>query len=763
MRESGRCEARHTHRRAVLVAGFLLLGSALPANAQRGSQRPLPLPPSAVGESGAHLELLRRLRETLSQAPPATEPLPADPAQVESGSEVTEQSPGDGPATPDLPARVPSDQLLELGRSLQQLAPNLPPQLVPEDLLKRLPQELLQSFEHPETQQRLKELIQQFRNDGLMRSETGGAGTETVPPIDSAEIPRNSLRKLDEFLQEFRRNLPTEDASPEMQPKIAPRPLRRRDAPAAPGEGRPRLLPPLRSQQQTRPESATTPPMLRNSSPPALPPQLPQAERPGSQTTPPRPESGLRFGRPRGLSDSSATQSQEGEESRDTDADLSGPPVTESSAGPAGASPGVADGKPENRKPSPAEKENSGGRYQALQELFQRFSRSAEKPDKQSFVPEFEEAPSQRPRSDKGELSGSSELSREALRGSEKSGNQDGEEDTATADGGISVEDYLRERLEDPEFQKLLKQRRERNARQNAAADTGPQPASPSAEDSRLAEETRNQLRRNGIGPTLRNLLDQAGRNAARRPAEDPAPNAPFELADNQQEQADPSAATPGMLDKLRDSVQSLVEKIRPEIERGEESRSAMADRWRNLQERLQSSQEDMNRNSQNASDRDRRSLELAADVGSDSETAAESFDAVSTAVKLSITLLLLIALAASLIPLTRWFLRRKETTQERLLRQLAAPGEILKPADVIPAFHHLAMSTAGNARPWWNHQQMSRALERRFPEQRGFVQSLSRFYERARYRPVTAEIEDAELQQARSDLDRLEVARTTG
>ncbi|MFZ9090784.1 MAG: hypothetical protein ACO3FE_11900 [Planctomycetaceae bacterium] len=184
------------------MAGFLLLGSALPANAQRGSQRPLPLPPSAVGESGAHLELLRRLRETLSQAPPATEQLPADPAQVESGSEVTEQSPGDGPATPDLPARVPSDQLLELGRSLQQLAPNLPPQLVPEDLLKRLPQELLQSFEHPETQQRLKELIQQFRNDGLMRSETGSGGTETVPPIDSAEIPRDSLRKLDEFQQD---------------------------------------------------------------------------------------------------------------------------------------------------------------------------------------------------------------------------------------------------------------------------------------------------------------------------------------------------------------------------------------------------------------------------------------------------------------------------------------------------------------------------------------------------------------------------------
>lgn len=763
MRESGRCEARHTHWRAVLVACFLLLGSALPANAQRGSQRPLPLPPSAVGESGAHLELLRRLRETLSQAPPAVEPSPADPAQVESGLEVADQSPEDGPATPELPARVPSDQLLELGRSLQRLAPNLPQQLVPEDLLKRLPQELLQSFEHPETQQRLKELIQQFRDDGLMRSETGSAGTETVPPIDSAEIPRDSLRKLDEFLQEFRRNLPTEDALSEMQPQTAPRPLRRRDAPDAPGESRPRLLPPLQSQQPTRPESATTPPILRNSSPPALPPQLPQGEQPGSQTTRPRPESGPRFGTPRGLADSPATQSQQGEESRDTDSHSSGPPVTESSAGPAEASPRVADGKPENRTPGSAEKENSGGRYQALQELFQRFSRSAEEPDKQSFVSESEEAPSERPRSDGGELSGSSELPREGMRGFEKSDNRDGAEDTATADGGISVEDYLRERLQDPEFQELLKQRRERDARQNSAADTGLQPASPSAEDSRLAEETKNQLRRNGIGPTLRNLLDQAGRNAARRPAEDQAPTAPAELADNQQEQADPSAATGGMLDKLRDSVQGLVEKIRPEIERSEESRSALADRWRNLQERLQSSQEDMNRNSQNASDRDRRSLELAADVGSDSETAAESVDAVSAAVKSSLTLLLLIALAASFIPLTRWYLRRRETTQERLLRQLAAPGEILKPADVIPAFHHLAMSTSGNAQPWWNHQQMSRALERRFPEQRGFVQSLSRFYERARYRPATAGIEDAELQQARSDFDRLEAARTTG
>lgn len=250
----------------LLIAVVVFAGSRHSACALDDSQRPLPFPAKEAAEPGVHLELLKRLRSTITDAQqdlsPAGTDAPSD-APAATGSRNSD-SPGSSPSAPqpaaDEPTPPSASSLQQLGDLLKNLKDQLPKGMIPPSLEQLPPEDMKKGLQAPETQQKLRELMQQFRRDGMLPPEADqGTPTKPLPvppPATNKAVPRGSLKALDEFLKKLQQQatVPGDDSTePRSQPEQPraedtasqtrrnPRqPLRRRDTvpgpriPAAP-------------------------------------------------------------------------------------------------------------------------------------------------------------------------------------------------------------------------------------------------------------------------------------------------------------------------------------------------------------------------------------------------------------------------------------------------------------------------------------------------------------------------------------------------
>lgn len=166
----------------LLVCCLCLCHTAI---AQDRTQRPLPFPEKNLPGTSAQRELLRQLRSFLDQKQKTNEqPAPTSPDKNASG----EQPAGESGLDPS--------QLGQLGEALQKLKDQLPPGMVPPNLGDIPPEKLQKALSSPETQQRMRKLLEQFQRDGLL-PPSGDGGNQPPLPVP----PR-----------------PDEPTSPEVQP-----------------------------------------------------------------------------------------------------------------------------------------------------------------------------------------------------------------------------------------------------------------------------------------------------------------------------------------------------------------------------------------------------------------------------------------------------------------------------------------------------------------------------------------------------------------
>ena len=77
-------------------------------------------------------------------------------------------------------------------------------------------------------------------------------------------------------------------------------------------------------------------------------------------------------------------------------------------------------------------------------------------------------------------------------------------------------------------------------------------------------------------------------------------------------------------------------------------------------------------------------------------------------------------------------------------------PGEIRSRADVIAAFHDLALSPKLLVETWWTHRAAAHKLAAESPKTRRAVDTLAEIYEQARYLPDDEELPADKIQSAR-------------
>ncbi|MFO0979323.1 MAG: hypothetical protein U0996_23145 [Planctomycetaceae bacterium] len=162
----------------LLLVGCLMTAESASAAAQDQSQRPLPFPDRNVPGTKAQQELLRQLRAFLDQqqkqsdAPsqPSTEPSQAEPKNSEES--------GLDPA-----------QLGRLGEALQKLKDQLPPGMIPPSLGNMPADKLQKSLSNPETQQRMRKLLEQFQRDGLLPPAEKGTNEPPLPVPPGSAVP----------------------------------------------------------------------------------------------------------------------------------------------------------------------------------------------------------------------------------------------------------------------------------------------------------------------------------------------------------------------------------------------------------------------------------------------------------------------------------------------------------------------------------------------------------------------------------------------
>lgn len=151
----------------LLLVGCLMTGGA--ASAQDKSQRPLPFPDRNAPGTTAQRELLRQLRAFLDQQQKQTEesaqqqPVPSQPRN-----------------TPPDDSQLDPSQLGQLGDALQKLKDQLPPGMIPPGLGNMPADKLQKSLNNPETQQRMRKLLEQFQRDGLLPPS---ANSTEQPPL----------------------------------------------------------------------------------------------------------------------------------------------------------------------------------------------------------------------------------------------------------------------------------------------------------------------------------------------------------------------------------------------------------------------------------------------------------------------------------------------------------------------------------------------------------------------------------------------------
>lgn len=160
----------------LLLVGCLMTSSA--ALAQDKSQRPLPFPDKNVPGTTAQRELLRQLRAFLDQQQKQT----AESAQQQPVPTPNEQkSPGDSQLDPS--------QLGQLGDALQKLKDQLPPGMIPPSLGNMPADKLQKSLSNPETQQRMRKLLEQFQRDGLLPPSANGSEQPPLPVPPGSNDP----------------------------------------------------------------------------------------------------------------------------------------------------------------------------------------------------------------------------------------------------------------------------------------------------------------------------------------------------------------------------------------------------------------------------------------------------------------------------------------------------------------------------------------------------------------------------------------------
>ena len=274
----------------LLIAVVLFAGSIDAVCGQDDSQRPLPFPAKEAAEPGLHLELLKRLRSTITDAQqdlsPADTTAPSN-APGATGSRNSD-SPGGSPTVPQPAVEEPTppsaSSLQQLGDLFKNLKDQLPKGMIPPSLEQLPPEDMKKGLQAPETQQKLRELLQQFRKDGMLPpeadQETPTKPLPVPPPATNKAVPRGSLKALDEFLQKLQQQATvpddgsTEPRSEREQPRAEdaaaqtpgnPRqPLRRRDS--VPG---PRV--PAAPETQSAPRTADKPSAADAADPPELP------------------------------------------------------------------------------------------------------------------------------------------------------------------------------------------------------------------------------------------------------------------------------------------------------------------------------------------------------------------------------------------------------------------------------------------------------------------------------------------------------------
>ncbi|MEI7700259.1 MAG: hypothetical protein WCK86_10710, partial [Planctomycetia bacterium] len=215
----------------VLFAVVMCAGNCHSVCALDDSQRPLPFPAKEAAEPGVHLELLKRLRSTITDAQQDSSPreitAPSNaPAATDSqNSDSLGGSPSQPQPAVDEPTPPSASALQQLGDLLKNIKDQLPKGMIP-PALEQLPQEdMKKGLQAPETQQKLRDLMQQFRKDGMLPPEADqGTPTKPLPvppPATNKAVPRGSLKALDEFLQKLQQQatVPGDDST---QPRSEP-------------------------------------------------------------------------------------------------------------------------------------------------------------------------------------------------------------------------------------------------------------------------------------------------------------------------------------------------------------------------------------------------------------------------------------------------------------------------------------------------------------------------------------------------------------
>lgn len=130
------------------------------------SQRILPLPESELSDSQTQMELLKRLRSLI--------------AGHEDAAKEADAKADDSPGTKNAPA-IDEQQLDQLQQALKNLQDQLPPGIKPPELDSIPKEQLDQAMSNPAVQQQLKKMLEQFAKDGLL-PKTDNSGDKSQSP-----------------------------------------------------------------------------------------------------------------------------------------------------------------------------------------------------------------------------------------------------------------------------------------------------------------------------------------------------------------------------------------------------------------------------------------------------------------------------------------------------------------------------------------------------------------------------------------------------
>ena len=140
------------------------------------SQRILPLPESELSNSQTQMELLKRLRALVAGNDDAGKNDTANPEDVANSKNAPE---------------IDDQQLEQLQQALKKLQDQLPPGIKPPELDSIPKEQLDRAMSDPAVQQQMKKMLEQFSKDGLLPKTDNGGDKSQFPRTPTAEpMPR---------------------------------------------------------------------------------------------------------------------------------------------------------------------------------------------------------------------------------------------------------------------------------------------------------------------------------------------------------------------------------------------------------------------------------------------------------------------------------------------------------------------------------------------------------------------------------------------